>query len=114
MSRVKKGVSALKRRRSVLSKTKGYRFGRKSKEREAKVAIRHAGVHAFRDRRNKKRNYRGLWQIKINALVRDFDMSYSKFISLLKKNNVEIDRKILAELAEKHSEIIEKIIKTLK
>jgi len=100
----------MKRRRKVLKQVKGYRFGRRTKEREAKVAIRHAGVHAFHDRRRKKGEMRKLWQIKINAASRKKGISYSKLIDKLKKKKIEINRKILAQLAEKHSEIFNKIV----
>ncbi|MDP3935072.1 MAG: 50S ribosomal protein L20 [Candidatus Giovannonibacteria bacterium] len=114
MPRVKRGKIALKRRHKVLSQTKGFRWQRKSKERAAKEALLHAGVHAFNDRRKKKRNFRKLWNIKINAGVRQLAdenvRSYSKFIFQLKKSGVEINRKMLAELAEKHPEVFKKIL----
>lgn len=93
---------------------KGYRFGRSTKEKQANEAIRHAGNYAFRDRRNKKRTFRQLWTIKINAAVRNFDLSYSKFISMLKTKNIEIDRKILADLAENQPKTFEKIVEAVK
>ena len=114
MARVKRGKISLKRRRNILKQTKGYRFGRKSKERLAKEAILHAGTHAFHDRRKKKRVFRKLWQIKINAASRAHGISYSKFINKLKKADININRKILAELAENKPEIFEKIIQKLK
>ena len=110
MTRVKRGVISVKRRRKVLKQTKGYRFGRKSKEREAKTAIFHAGVHSFGDRRKKKRVMRKNWQIKINAASRSQGISYSKLIDKFKKANIEIDRKILSQLAEKHLEVFNKIL----
>ncbi|MCK6462454.1 MAG: 50S ribosomal protein L20 [Candidatus Pacebacteria bacterium] len=109
MTRVKKGVHALKRRRKILKQTKGFRHGRKSKERMAKDALLHAGKHAFHDRRKKKRNMRALWQVKINAAARTGGLSYSKLISKLKKSEVALDRKILAQLAEYHPQIFSKI-----
>ena len=114
MPRVKRGTIKAKRRKNVLSKVKGYRFGRSTKEKQAKEAIRHAGAHAFRDRRRKKRTFRQLWQTKINAAVRPHGMSYSKFIDKLKKKNIEVDRKILAEVAEKHPEAFSQIVKEVK
>lgn len=101
----------MKHRRNVLKQAKGYRFGRKSKERQAKEAIRHAGVHAFRDRKDKKGVMRRLWQIKINTASRASGISYSKLIDKLKKENIILDRKILAQLAEKHPKVFAKIIK---
>jgi len=113
MTRVKKGVHALKRRRSVLKQTKGFRHGRKSKERQAKEAILHAGAYAFAHRRDKKSHNRKLWNIKINAGSRAFGMPYSKLIDALNKKKILIDRKILADLAEHNPETFARIIKSL-
>ncbi len=110
MTRVKRGTTAHKRRKRVLKLVKGYRWGRKSKYRLAKDALFHAWTHAYKHRRTKKRDFRGLWQIQINAAVREKGISYSKFINLLKKNKIEIDRKILSQLAQKHPKIFEKIL----
>lgn len=110
MTRVKRGTTSLKRRRSVLKQVKGFKWGRKSKERLAREALLHAGRHAFSGRKRKKRDYRRLWQEKINAGVRADGLSYSKFIFFLKKKNIELDRKILAELAEKHPQVFKKIV----
>ena len=85
MTRVKRGVISLKRRRNVLKQVKGFRHGRKSKERMAREALLHAGLHAFHDRRKKKRKMRALWQIKINAASRAGGISYSKLINDFKK-----------------------------
>ena len=114
MPRVKKGNVRTKKRRKVLQQTKGYKWGRKNLTKRAKTAIMKAGAHAFRDRRNKKRNRRQLWQIKINAAVRNFDLKYSTFINLLKKKNVELDRKVLAELVEKNPAVFEKVAEQVK
>ena len=114
MPRVKRGPSHIKKRRKILKAVKGYRHGRKKLIKLAKVAILKAGVYAYRDRRNKKRVNRRLWQIKLNAAVRVFDISYSKFINLLKTNNVELDRKVLADLAENKTELFGKIVEKLK
>ena len=114
MARVKRGTTANKRRKSVLKKAKGYRFARSNKEKEAKVAIRHAGVHAFRDRRDKKNNFRRLWTIKINAALEEHELSYSKFIKMLSDKKIALDRKILAELAENHPQIFDKIVEAVK
>ena len=110
MPRVKRGKIALKRRHKVLGQTKGFRWQRKSKERAAKEALLHAGVHAFHDRRKKKRNFRALWNIKINAGARENGLSYSKLIFQLKKSGIGLNRKMLAELAEKHPEVFKKIL----
>lgn len=114
MTRVKRGKISLKRRRNVLKQVKGYRFGRKSKERQAREAILHAGTYAFQHRRKKKREFRKLFQIKINAASRIHGISYSKFIDKLKKASIGLDRKVLAELAEKHPEIFSKIVEKVK
>jgi len=110
MVRVKRGKTAHKRRKKLLKYTKGFRWGRKSKYRAAKEALMHAWSYAYRDRRTKKRDRRQLWQIQINAACRKHGISYSKFIGGLKKKNIEINRKILAELANKEPEIFEKIV----
>lgn len=110
MVRVKRGKVAHKRRKRILKLAKGFRWGRKSKYRLAKDALFHAWTHAYKHRRTKKRTFRALWQTQINAFVRQKGISYSKFIHALKKNKIEIDRKILSELARKHPKIFEKII----
>lgn len=94
MTRVKRGTTALKKREKILRYTKGFKWGRKSKERAAKEALLHAWSHAFRGRKEKKRNYRRLWQVKINAAARENGISYNKFIHLLKQKNILLDRKI--------------------
>lgn len=114
MARVKRGVNKNKRRKNILAQTKGYRFGRKSKERVAKEAIVHAGTHAFRHRRAKKREYRQLWTLRINAAVREQGMSYSRFIDALKKAGVTLDRKVLATLAKDHPEVFTRVASRVK
>ncbi len=117
MTRVKKAVNALKTRKNVLRKVKGYRFGRSTKERMAQEAIFHAGSYAFAHRRDKKNDFRKLWNVKINAALSSIKLgtsgdtlSYSKFIGALKKKNIAIDRKILAEFAENSPETFKKIL----
>ncbi len=88
---------------------KGYRFGRSTKEREAKVAIKHAGAHAFAHRKDKKADARTLWQARINAAVRPLGMTYSRFIAALKAKNVGLDRKVLADIAKNHPEAFKRI-----
>jgi len=114
MSRVKRGTISLKRRRNVLKMVKGFRFGRSTKERQAREAIAHAGAHAFAHRRDKKSDFRGLWNIRINAALRPLGFSYSKFIGALKKKNIELDRKILADLAANNPETFERVVNTVK
>lgn len=110
MPRVKRGVNSHKHREKTLKYTKGFRWSRKSKERAAKEALLHAWSHAFRGRKEKKRVYRSLWTVKINAAVREGGMSYSKFIAALKKNKIELDRKILADLAEHEPAVFQEIL----
>ena len=114
MTRVKKGVHALKRRRSVLKQTKGFRHGRSTKERQAKEALLHAGNYSFAHRKDKKSHNRKLWNIKINAGARELGMSYSKLIGALKRKNVLLDRKILSDLAENNPAVFAKIVESLK
>ena len=114
MARVKRGTTKMKRRRNVLRQVKGYRFGRSKKERTAKEAIVHAGTHAFRHRRAKKREYRNLWALRINAAVRPLGFSYSKFIGALKKNNIALDRKSLAALGKEHPETLARLVERIK
>ncbi len=114
MVRVKRGTIAHKKREKLLKQTKGFRWGRKSKKRAAKDALLHAWSYAFTSRKLKKRDRRGLWQTKIAAGAKAHNTSYSTFIGALKKKHIELDRKILAEIAEHHSEIFDKIIATAK
>jgi len=114
MPRVKRGTTHVKKRRKVLKQAKGYKWGRKSQIKLAKTAVTKAGAHSYRDRRNKKRTRRSLWQIKINAAVRQYDLSYSRFINLLKEKKIEIDRKVLADLAENEPKTFEAIVNTVK
>ncbi len=111
MSRVKRGTISLKTRRNVLKQVKGYRFGRSTKEKQAREAIAHAGAHAFDHRKDKKCDFRRLWQIKINSAIRPLGSSYSKFIDALKKNKIALDRKILADLAENNKNVFEAVAK---
>jgi large subunit ribosomal protein L20 len=114
MPRVKRGKIHLKRRKGILKRTKGFMWGRKSKIKLAKIAATKAGVYAYRDRRNKKRVMRRLWQIRINAAARLNGLSYSNLINLLKQANVTIDRKILSKLAADRPRIFSKVIEAIK
>ncbi|MDO8561867.1 MAG: 50S ribosomal protein L20 [bacterium] len=114
MSRVKRGTTKLKRRHNILSQVKGYRFGRGTKERVAKEAIAHAGVHAFRHRRAKKRDFRNLWALRINAASRTVGFSYSKLIGALKKRKIALDRKSLSALAKDYPETFSRLAEQLK
>lgn len=114
MPRVKRGTTHTKKRRNILKKTKGYMWGRKSKLRLAKVAALKAGAYAYRDRRNKKREMRRLWQIKINAGARILGTTYSKLINGLGKAEIKLDRKILADLAENNPETFKAVVEKVK
>lgn len=97
-----------------MAQTKGYMWGRKSKLKLAKTAILKAGQNAYRDRRLKKRDMRGLWQVRINAAARELGVSYSRLIDALKKSNVTIDRKIMSQLAAQYPEVFAAVVKTVK
>jgi large subunit ribosomal protein L20 len=111
MVRVKRGKTVRKKRRRLFKQVKGFRWGRKSRYKLAKDALRHAQARAYGGRKRKKRDFRALWQTQINAACRQHGISYSKFIYGLKKNKIELDRKILAELAQNHPEVFEQIVK---
>jgi len=111
MPRVKRGTIANKRRKNILKLTKGFRHGRKSKVKFAKEAIFHAGEHSLRDRRNKKRTFRALWQVKINAAARENGMTYSSFMAQMKKAGIALDRKVLSQIAETKPAVFSAILK---
>lgn len=113
MSRVKRGVIKNKRRRNVLKAAKGFRFGRSTKEAQAKEALHHAGRYAFAHRKQKKRTNRGLWQTKIAAVAKASGTSFSKLMGAATKKNVALDRKSLAYLAEHRPETMARVMKTL-
>ena len=99
MARVKRGVQARARHKKVLKQAKGYYGARRKIYRVAKQAVTKAGQYSYRDRRQRKRQFRQLWIVRINAAARDFGMSYSRFIDGLSKAEIEVDRKVLADLA---------------
>ena len=99
MARVKRGVTARAKHKKVLKKAKGYYGARSRVFRVANQAVTKAGQYAYRDRRQKKRQFRRLWIVRINAAARMFDMSYSRFMNGLKKAEIDVDRKMLADLA---------------
>ena len=103
----------MKRRRSVLKQVKGYKFGRSKKERQAHEAIFHAGAHALAHRRDKKNDFRRVWQVKIGAAVRPLGLSYSAFIGALKKSNIALDRKSLAALAKDYPETFARLLQNI-
>ncbi|OHA32200.1 MAG: 50S ribosomal protein L20 [Candidatus Taylorbacteria bacterium RIFCSPLOWO2_01_FULL_45_15b] len=110
MSRVKKGVNALKTRRNILKQVKGYRFGRSTKERAAYEALAHAGTYSFAHRKDKKNDFRKLWILRMNAALREQGLTYSKFIGVLHKKNIELDRKILSFLAKDNPETFKRFV----
>lgn len=110
MARVKRGTIAHKKREKLLKLTKGFRWGRKSKERAAKEALLHGLSRKFRGRKEKKRTFRTLWNVKINAAAREAGTKYSTLIAALKKKNIKLDRKILADLAKNEPAAFKKVI----
>jgi large subunit ribosomal protein L20 len=114
MPRVKRGVTARARHKKVFQQTKGFRGRRKNVFRVAKQALMKAGQYAYRDRRVKKREFRALWIARINAAVRELGMSYSVFMAGLKRANIEIDRKVLADLAVMDKPAFDKIAAQVK
>ncbi|PIR85185.1 50S ribosomal protein L20 [Candidatus Kaiserbacteria bacterium CG10_big_fil_rev_8_21_14_0_10_45_20] len=112
MARVKGGPKAIKRRKNILSMTKGYRFARSKKKKAAKEAIVHAGKYAFRDRKAKKRVMRSDAIISVNAGVRALGFkNYSTFIDTLKKAGIALNRKVLADLAKENPDAFERLVK---
>ena len=114
MPRVKRGTQHTKRRRNLLSMVKGFKWGRKSKIRLARPAMLKAGAYAFRDRRAKKRVMRRLWNTKINTAARANGTTYSVLINDLKKVGIELDRKVLAQIAEHHPEVFTAVVNAAK
>lgn len=110
MPRVKRGTIANARRKRLLKHTKGFLWSRKSKFRAAKEATLHAWSFQFADRKKKKQTFRRLWQVKISAAAKENGTSYSKLINKLKLNKIELDRKVLADIAEHHPEVFKQII----
>jgi large subunit ribosomal protein L20 len=104
MSRVKRSVHARKKRRAALERTKGFRGQAHSSYKRAKEALLKADTYAYRDRRNKKRDFRRLWIVRINAAARQEGMSYSQFMHGLKEAGIELDRKVLADIAVRDPE----------
>jgi large subunit ribosomal protein L20 len=114
MTRVKRGVAASKRRNNLLKDAKGYRWKRKSLYATAKQAVIKAGKYAYRDRRAKKRTMRRLWIVRLNAAVRNFGLKYSQFIKTLADKKIEIDRKVLSQMAMENPETFAKFVEKIK
>ncbi|OGL83248.1 50S ribosomal protein L20 [Candidatus Uhrbacteria bacterium RIFCSPLOWO2_01_FULL_53_9] len=114
MPRVTRGTQHTKRRRNLLAYTKGYKWGRKSKIKLARTAMLKAGAYAFRDRRAKKRTFRRLWNIKINAAARELGTTYSRLIAALVIKEVRLNRKSLAHLAEHKPAVFKNVVDAVK
>ena len=114
MARIKRGTISHKRRKKVLAQTKGFRWGRSTKYRLAKDALRHAFEYAYRDRRTKKRVFRQDWQRAISGALAERELNYSKLIHGLKEKNILLDRKILSQLAKDHPQAFEQVIEKAK
>lgn len=111
MSRVKRGVMTKKRHKNILSKAKGYRWGRKKLFTKAKEAVIKAGKYARRDRRAKKRTFRALWIVRLNNALRENGTTYAKFIALLKAKTIALDRKVLSEMAVENPKVFATFVK---
>lgn len=114
MSRAKRGFKARRRRNKVLKQAKGYTAGRSTLFRSAIETVRRAQQYAFRDRRVKKRDFRSLWIVRISAAVKALDLSYSKFIHGLKELNIDLNRKVLSDLAIRSPKIFEELVSQVK
>lgn len=113
MTRIKRGVAAHKRRKNLLKRAKGFDNRRSTNFALAREALLHADKYSYRDRRNKKRDFRALWLIRANAALRENGINWSKFAGILKNQNVAINRKMLAELAVQYPKDFDKMVKTL-
>lgn len=114
MARVKRGIQVKKSHKKILSLTKGYHLGRKNLIKQAKQAVLKAGQHAYRDRRNKKRDFRRLWIVQLNAAVRAHDLNYRDFIYGLKLANNQMNRKVLAQLSIEAPAEFTKVVEQVK
>ena len=114
MARVKRSVHAKKKRREILEKAKGYTGSRNTRYRVAKEQVMHSGNYAYRDRRARKGEFRRLWIVRINAACRENDISYSRFVAGLKAAEIEVDRKILADLAVNDPAAFASLVETAK
>lgn len=110
MSRIKRGLTAHRKHKKLLNLAKGYRGGRSTLVKQAKEATLHAGQYAFAGRKQRRRDMRKLWITQMGIALRNEDTSYSKFIAALKVNNIQLDRKILAELAAHDIETFKKVL----
>ena len=114
MPRIKRGLVRARKRARVLKKTKGMMWGRKSKIKLAKTAATKAGAYAYRDRRTKKRDFRSLWTMRLNAGLRENGTTYSRFIGALKKAKIELDRKVLSDMAMNNPKLFKALVNEVK
>lgn len=114
MTRVKRGVFKRERRKKIIKRAKGFVSHRKTNYRAAMEALLHAGRHAMRGRKQRKREFRRLWQVRVNAGARELGISYSKLMGAFKKNSIAINRKMLSELAVREPEVFKKIVESVK
>ena len=114
MTRIKRGVQKRARKKKIIRRAKGFGSHRKTNYRAALEGVMHAGMHAMRGRIQRKRNFRRLWNIRIGAGAVELGMSYSRFMGALKKNNILLNRKMLAELAAAKPEIFKKVVEEVK
>lgn len=114
MPRVKRGTTVRAKHKKLLEKTKGFRHGRKNLVKLARQADTKAGQYAYRDRRVKKRTFRQLWIVQINAACRENDIKYSTFINGLKNKNIDLDRKVLSQIANENPEEFKKLVEKVK
>ncbi|MEW6100953.1 MAG: 50S ribosomal protein L20 [Candidatus Omnitrophota bacterium] len=114
MAKIKHSVATRKRKKKTLKKAKGYWGDRSKQFQQARRALMHALVYAYRDRRNKKREFRRLWISRINAACREAGMTYSAFMNGLKKAKIALDRKILADLAVRDSKAFKKLVEIVR
>ncbi len=113
MTRIKRGVAAHKRRKNLLKRAKGFDNRRSTNFVAAREALLHADTYAYRDRRNKKRDFRALWLVRVNAALRENGTTWSKFAGKLKKEGITINRKMLSELAIKHPTVFDKMVASI-
>lgn len=111
MTRIKRGVAASKRRKNLIKRAKGFDNRRSTNFRAAREALLHADTYAYRDRKNRKRDFRATWLMRVNAALRENGTTWSKFAGILKKENITVNRKMLAELAVREPELFNKLVK---
>lgn len=111
MTRIKRGVIAHKRKKNILAKTKGYYLGRRTRIKIAKQAVIKAGQNAYYDRKRKKADFRHVWVVRMNAALRPLGTSYSRFIGMMSKQKIALNRKVLSEIAAKDPQAFETLVK---